>query len=157
MGEDLLVVTQNIDDLHERAGSTRVLHMHGELLKTRCEACERPPFDDPRAYGGEVPACEECGGRLRPHVVWFGEIPFGMERIYTALDDCDLFVTVGSSGAVHPAAGFVSHLRHNPNARGRFARCVYVGLERPDNTYAFDECRLGKAGELLPSLFDVQG
>ncbi len=77
----------------------------------------------------------------------------GLPEIYAALEACDLFVTVGSSGAVHPAAGFVSHLRHTPNPRGRFARCIYVGLERPDNSYAFDECRLGKAGDLLPSLF----
>jgi len=156
IGDRLFLCTQNVDPLHERAGSRAVLHMHGELLKSRCDSCERAAFEDPRDYGDEVPRCEQCGGRLRPHVVWFGEIPFGMERIYPALDDCDLFVTVGSSGAVHPAAGFVSHLRHNPNARGRFARCVYVGVERPDNTYAFDECRLGKAGELLPDLFDVQ-
>jgi NAD-dependent deacetylase len=86
-------------------------------------------------------------------VVWFGEMPFGLPEIYAALEACDLFVTVGSSGAVHPAAGFVSHLRHTSNTRGRFARCIYVGLERPDNSYAFDECRLGKAGDLLPSLF----
>jgi NAD-dependent deacetylase len=157
IGDRLFLCTQNVDPLHERAGSRAVLHMHGELLKSRCDACDRAAFEDARDYGDEVPRCEHCGGRLRPHVVWFGEIPFGMERIYPALDDCDLFVTVGSSGAVHPAAGFVSHLRHNPNVRGRFARCVYLGVERPDNAYAFDECRLGKAGELLPGLFDLQG
>ena len=88
---------------------------------------------------------------LRPHVVWFGEVPFGMDRIFAQLSECDLFVTVGSSGAVYPAAGFVSHLRHVGKAR-----CVYVGLERPENAHAFDECRLGKAGELLPKLFDVR-
>jgi len=133
-----------------------VHHMHGELLKTRCDSCERPPFHDDGAYLDEVPRCDRCGGPLRPHVVWFGEIPFSMERIYQQLNECDLFVTVGSSGAVHPAAGFVSHLRHNPNPRGRFARCVYVGLERPDNAHSFDECRLGRAGDLLPSLFEVR-
>jgi NAD-dependent deacetylase len=153
IGERLFLCTQNVDPLHERAGSRAVHHMHGELLRTRCESCDRPPFGDDRLHFEEVPRCEGCGGRLRPHVVWFGEIPFGMERIYQALEDCDLFVTVGSSGAVHPAAGFVSHLRHT---RGGLARCVYVGLERPENAYAFDECRLGKAGELLPALFDVE-
>ena len=157
IGERLFLCTQNVDPLHEKGGSRDVHHMHGELLKTRCESCDRAPFEDPRAYGDEVPRCDQCGGRLRPHVVWFGEVPFGMERIYRALEECDLFVTVGSSGAVHPAAGFVSHLRHNPNAQGRFARCVYVGIERPDNTHAFDECRLGKAGELVPALFDLLG
>jgi NAD-dependent deacetylase len=156
IGDRLFLCTQNVDPLHEKAGSPGVHHMHGELLKTRCESCDRAPFDDPRASADEVPHCEHCGGRLRPHVVWFGEVPFGMDRIYRALESCDLFITVGSSGAVHPAAGFVSHLRHNPNAQGRFARCVYVGIERPDNTHSFDECRLGKAGDLLPALFDVQ-
>jgi NAD-dependent deacetylase len=88
-------------------------------------------------------------------VVWFGEMPFGMAQIYAELDRCDVFVTVGSSGAVYPAAGFVSHLRHVPNEQGRFARCIYVGLEKPENAHSFDECRLGKAGELLPTLFEV--
>ena len=104
-------------------------------------------------YFDALPRCH-CGGLLRPHVVWFGEIPLGMREIGEALDDCDLFLTVGSSGAVHPAAGFVSHLRNVKNRHGRFARCIYVGLERPDNAHSFDECRLGKAGDLLPSLFD---
>jgi NAD-dependent deacetylase len=146
----IFLCTQNVDDLHERAGSRDVLHMHGELLKTRCDSCDRPPFHDPQGYFDEVPRCE-CGGRLRPHVVWFGEVPFEMERIFAALEECDLFLTVGSSGAVYPAAGFVSHLRHVGKAR-----CVYVGLEAPENSHSFDECRLGKAGELLPKLFDVR-
>jgi NAD-dependent deacetylase len=146
---EIFLCTQNVDDLHERAGSSDVVHMHGELLKSRCDSCDRPPFRDAAAYLGEVPRCE-CGGRLRPHVVWFGEVPFELDRIFAALEECDLFLTVGSSGAVHPAAGFVSHLRHLGGAR-----CIYLGLERPENAHAFDECRLGKAGELLPKLFDV--
>jgi NAD-dependent deacetylase len=155
IGARLFLCTQNVDPLHERAGSTAVHHMHGELLRTRCDSCSRAAFEDETLHLEEVPPCELCGGRLRPHVVWFGEVPFGMERIYAALEECDLFVTVGSSGAVHPAAGFVAHLRHNPGPRGNFARCVYVGLERPQNAHCFDECRLGRAGELLPSLFEV--
>ncbi len=155
LGRDLFLCTQNVDPLHEQAGSPHVFHMHGELLKTRCESCDRAPFHDERAYD-EVPRCEVCGARLRPHVVWFGEVPFGMETIFAALSECDLFVTVGSSGAVYPAAGFVSHLRNVPNTRGLFARCIYVGLERPENARQFDECRLGKAGELVPSLFEVR-
>ena len=154
IGDRLFLCTQNVDPLHERAGSRAVHHMHGELLRTRCESCDRPPFEDHGFYFDQVPACDRCSGRLRPHVVWFGEIPFGMDRIYEELESCDLFVTVGSSGAVHPAAGFVSHLRHVPGPRG-FARCVYVGLERPENAHSFDECRLGRAGELLPGLFAV--
>ncbi len=153
LGDDLFLCTQNVDALHEKAGSTGVHHMHGELLKTRCEECDRAPFSDESAYAG-VPRCD-CGGRLRPHVVWFGEMPFGLEAIFTRLNECDVFVTVGSSGAVYPAAGFVSHLRNVPNDKGRYARCVYVGLEKPDNAHSFDECRLGKAGELLPALFEV--
>ncbi|MGZ6123885.1 MAG: SIR2 family NAD-dependent protein deacylase [Myxococcales bacterium] len=155
IGGRLFLCTQNVDPLHERAGSRDVHHMHGELLKTRCLSCDREPFDDPASYLEDEARCDRCGDRLRPHVVWFGEMPFGLERIFAELSECDLFVTVGSSGAVHPAAGFVSHLRHNPNARGRFARCVYVGMERPENAHSFDECRLGKAGELLPALFHV--
>ncbi|TMA25550.1 MAG: NAD-dependent protein deacylase [Deltaproteobacteria bacterium] len=147
---EVFLCTQNVDDLHERAGSPEVVHMHGELLRSRCHSCERPSFVDAAGYFEEPPRCR-CGGLLRPHVVWFGEIPFHLERIFAALDKCDLFLCVGSSGAVHPAAGFVSHLRHT----GR-ARCIYLGLERPDNAYAFDECRLGKAGELLPGLVDLR-
>lgn len=154
LGEDLFLCTQNVDPLHEKAGSRGVWHMHGELLKTRCEDCAREPFHDEGAYLEAVPRCA-CGGRLRPHVVWFGEVPFGLEHIFAALSACDLFVTVGSSGAVYPAAGFVSHLRNVPNDRGRFARCIYVGLEKPENSHSFDECRLGRAGDLLPTLFDV--
>ena len=154
LGDDFFLCTQNVDPLHEAAGSIRVLHMHGELCKTRCSRCARAPFEDVSAPEG-LPRCP-CGALLRPHVVWFGEIPLGMGAIHDALQECDVFVTVGSSGAVHPAAGFVSHLRNVPNSRGRFARCVYLGLERPDNAHSFDECRLGKAGELLPSLFEVR-
>ena len=144
---DLFLCTQNVDDLHERAGSSGVFHMHGELLSTRCSRCSLRPFRDEREYS-EPPVCESCGAWLRPAVVWFGEMPIGLGRIFAALEDCDLFVTVGSSGAVYPAAGFVSHLR----TIGR-ARCIYVGLEKPENAHSFDECRLGKAGELLPKLF----
>jgi NAD-dependent deacetylase len=153
---DVFLCTQNIDPLHERAGSRLVLHMHGELAKTRCSDCDREPYEDAAGlYFDALPRCH-CGGLLRPHVVWFGEVPLGMREIGEALSECDLFVTVGSSGAVHPAAGFVSHLRYVPNRRGRYPRCIYVGLERPDNAHSFDECRLGKAGELLPSLFQVE-
>ena len=150
IGERLFLCTQNVDPLHEKAGSSGVLHMHGELLMSRCSDCGREPFRDETAWDA-LPHCDRCGELLRPHVVWFGEVPFGMDRIFAALDECDLFVTVGSSGAVYPAAGFVSHLRH----AGR-GKCVYVGLERPENAHSFDECRLGKAGELLPSLFEIE-
>ncbi|HEY2517994.1 MAG TPA: Sir2 family NAD-dependent protein deacetylase, partial [Polyangiaceae bacterium] len=147
----LFLCTQNVDPLHERAGSRGVVHMHGELLKSRCESCARPPFDDERSYlsRAAIPRCA-CGARIRPHIVWFGEIPMEMPRIEEELARSTLFVTVGSSGAVYPAAAFVRL------ARARGARTLYVGPEEPDNAEAFDECRLGKAGDVLPSLFGVE-
>jgi NAD-dependent deacetylase len=146
IGDRLFLCTQNVDDLHEKGGSLRVHHMHGELFRSRCAACSRPPFED-RVAHPTVPLCS-CGGHIRPHIVWFGEIPLGLERIAEALDRCSLFVTVGSSGAVYPAAGFVASVRSR-------ARTVYVGTERPDNADAFDEVRLGKAGDTLPTLFEL--
>jgi len=158
LGDDLFLVTQNVDPLHELAGSKRVLHMHGELLTSRCDTCPRPPFRDERTYFEEVPVCEECGGHLRPDVIWFGEIPLGMREIADAIDRCDLFLTVGSSGSVYPAAGFVAEARSARNPRtGRPPRTIYVGLEPPDNADAFDECRLGPAGRVLPALFRFVG
>ena len=151
IGDRLFLCTQNVDDLHEKAGSTRLVHMHGELMKTRCESCARPPFEDRASHEG-IPRCA-CGARLRPHIVWFGEVPFEMDRIARELGACDVFVTVGSSGAVYPAAGFVAAVR----ARGGGAvRTAYVGPEAPDNAAMFDECRLGPAGEVLPGLFEVE-
>ncbi|MBI1985475.1 MAG: NAD-dependent deacylase, partial [Rhodospirillales bacterium] len=102
---EVLVVTQNIDDLHERAGSRNVVHMHGELLKARCQTCgDVVPWRDDLGVGLTCSACGVAGG-MRPHVVWFGEMPFDMERIDAALDRCALFVSIGTSGAVYPAAG----------------------------------------------------
>jgi NAD-dependent deacetylase len=153
LGDRLFLVTQNVDPLHERAGSGRVFHMHGELAKSRCEslACESGPFDDTKLY--ETPesiARCSCGARIRPHIVWFGEVPFFLEQIAAAIATCDVFVTIGSSGAVYPAAGFVRAARERPGVR-----TVYVGPEAPDNAHAFDECRLGKATEVVPRLFEV--
>jgi NAD-dependent deacetylase len=155
LGDRLLLCTQNVDDLHEKGGSRGVLHMHGELFVTRCEGCDRPPFRDPRTHLDGPPGCERCGGRLRPHIVWFGEVPFELERIFAALEECDLFVTIGSSGAVYPAAGFISHLRNRSRGGLGRVRTVYVGLERPSNAADFDEVRLGKAGEIVPTLFEA--
>jgi NAD-dependent deacetylase len=151
LDDRLFLCTQNVDDLHEKAGSRRVLHMHGELFKSRCERCARPPFDDRTAHT-TIPACP-CGERIRPHIVWFGEIPFDMDRIARELDACDVFVTIGSSGAVYPAAGFVSAVRARTRGGGLPVRTVYVGPEEPDNAAMFDECRLGKASEVVPALF----
>ena len=148
LGDRFFLVTQNVDPLHERAGSRRVVHMHGELMKSRCERDHAPPFEDSGLYmdAASIPRCS-CGARIRPHICWFGEIPFEMDRIGRALSNCDVFVTIGSSGAVYLAAGFVQR------ARSVGAKTIYIGPERPDNADAFDECRLGKAGDAVPALF----
>jgi NAD-dependent deacetylase len=154
----LFLCTQNVDDLHEKAGSRALIHMHGELFKSRCEdhpSCSAGPFDDRGAHA-TVPTCA-CGRRIRPHIVWFGEMPLEMDRIARGLDECDVFLTVGSSGAVYPAAGFVAEVRARGRRGGRRAATIYVGPEVPDNAAMFDECRLGKAGEVLPSLFEAEG
>jgi NAD-dependent deacetylase len=147
IGSRLFLCTQNVDPLHELAGHTHVVHMHGELMMSRCETCARPPFHDDAMYDATIPRCA-CGARIRPHIVWFGEAPFFMEEIAQALTAADVFVTIGSSGAVYPAANFVRLAR----AQGGI-RTVYVGPERPDNAGAFDECLLGKATEVVPHLF----
>lgn len=153
IGSRLFLCTQNVDDLHEKAGHGRVIHMHGELRKSRCEACSRSPFEDIRT-DATVPRCA-CGARIRPHIVWFGEMPFEMERIASELDTCDVFVTIGSSGAVYPAAGFVSQVRARTRGERVTPMTVYVGPEEPDNASMFDECRLGRAGDAVPPLFKV--
>jgi NAD-dependent deacetylase len=152
LGDRFFLCTQNVDDLHERAGSTQLVHMHGELAKSRCEAeCGQPPVEDRIVYSSldEVGRCA-CGARLRPHIVFFGETPLEMARIQRKIDDCSLMVVVGTSGSVYPAANFVNWARHAG------ARTVYVGPERPLNAGAFTHIVEGKAGAVLPGLFDVQ-
>jgi NAD-dependent deacetylase len=142
---EVLLVTQNIDDLHERAGSTNLVHMHGEMLKARCAACGA--VAPHRADLSEDLACAACGrtGEMRPHVVWFGEMPFQMERIYAALARCGLFLSIGTSGAVYPAAGFVEEARVNG------ARTVELNLERSFGHTLFGEGRYGPATSLVPA------
>ncbi|HLK40827.1 MAG TPA: Sir2 family NAD-dependent protein deacetylase [Polyangiaceae bacterium] len=154
LGERFFLCTQNVDDLHEKAGSRRLVHMHGELFKSRCEGCDRAPFADREAHEG-VPVCP-CGARVRPHIVWFGEVPFELPRIGEELESCSVFVTIGSSGAVYPAAGFVAELKARALRGGAPVRTVYVGTEEPDNTMLFDECRLGKAGDVVPGLLVLE-
>ena len=147
IGDRLFLCTQNVDNLHEQAGSKRVVHMHGELFKSRCDTCSRPPFEDKNFYEPprELPRCE-CRGGIRPHICWFGEMPFELDRIFRALDECTVFMAIGTSGVVEPAASFVAHVQ-------RRARRIYVGPEEPGNRFAFSECHFGKAGEVLPQLF----
>lgn len=144
---ELLVVTQNIDDLHERAGTTGVLHMHGELRKAQCTACEH--VGPAAATMVPTTACPICpAGRLRPHVVWFGEMPLHMDRIQDALRTCGLFLAVGTSGNVYPAAGFVEL------ARAAGARCIETNLEDTVTSDRFHEHRRGPATEELCQLLD---
>jgi NAD-dependent deacetylase len=147
-GGELTLVTQNIDDLHERAGARRVIHMHGELLKARCLRCEGA--SEWLADLGPADACPGCGaeGGLRPHVVWFGEIPLCMDEIETELDRADLFVAVGTSGSVYPAAGFVR------GARSSGIRTCELNLAPSDNASVFDERHYGPASQIVPDWVD---
>ncbi|RZJ99046.1 MAG: NAD-dependent deacylase [Novosphingobium sp.] len=144
---DLLIVTQNVDDLHERGGAGRVLHMHGEHLNAWCTACDvRSRWTGPLI---DRPACPACGERaLRPDVVWFGEIPYRMDEIHDALRQADLFVSIGTSGAVYPAAGFVR------GARDLGAQTLELNLEPSQGSAWFHESRLGPASEIVPAWVD---
>jgi len=175
----LLIVTQNVDDLHERAGTKRLLHMHGEVKRGWCLACderfawegpmspdavrpepvegpsfpaaeEEQSFDKLRTNGFEeangfnvCPSCRAVG-MVRPDIVWFGEMPYAMYDIERALFHADLFVSIGTSGAVYPAAGFVQTARH------RGARTLEINLEPSGGSIFFDERRYGRASELVP-------
>ena len=171
---ELLLITQNVDDLHERAGSTRLLHMHGELTRGWCLACgERFAWEGPMSpasvcpepvegrsfphVGGKdspstssgqsvnfCPVCE-TEGQVRPDIVWFGEMPYEMGRVDEALQRCDLFVSIGTSGAVYPAAGFIQ------TAKYCGAKTLEMNLEPSMGSYLFDESRTGRAGKLVPA------
>ena len=144
---ELLIVTQNVDDLHERAGAKRVLHMHGEHLNAWCTACDvHSPWTGPLL---DRPACPECGAaELRPDIVWFGEMPYRMDEIFEALEQADLFVSIGTSGAVYPAAGFVR------NAREFGAETLELNLEPSQGTAWFDAARHGPATALVSAGVD---
>ena len=141
---EFLLVTQNVDDLHERAGSRRLIHMHGELRKGWCLACgNRFAWEGPM---GKDARCSSCAtrGRVRPDIVWFGEMPYDMDRIEAALQRCDLFVSIGTSGAVYPAAGFVQ------TARYCGASTLEINLEPSLGSFLFELTRTGPAGKLVP-------
>jgi len=145
--ENFYLCTQNVDDLHERGGSQRVHHMHGSLFQSRCVRCNKP-FTDQSFYetAAALPTCATCGSPVRPHIVWFGEIPLDMEGIYRELNRATALLVVGTSGSVYPAAGLVDVA----NRRG--IRTVYVGPEEPLNARSFDEILLGTATAVLPTL-----
>ncbi|MFM9853091.1 MAG: NAD-dependent deacylase [Sphingomonadaceae bacterium] len=144
---ELLIVTQNVDDLHERAGAKRLIHMHGEHLSAWCLACDvRSVW---RVTLSDRPPCPVCAASaLRPDIVWFGEMPYRMDEIEAAIVRCDLFVSIGTSGAVYPAAGYVRTARHYG------ARTLELNLDPSMGSVHFDESRMGKAGDLVPAWVD---
>ena len=144
---DLIIVTQNVDDLHERAGAARLIHMHGELNSTLCAACGAR-----REWAGNLPpetVCDACGrGTMRPDIVFFGEMPYAMERIEEAVSRADLFVSIGTSGAVYPAAGFVRTAHYHG------ASTLEMNLDPSAGSSFFDESRMGAASMLVPAWVD---
>jgi NAD-dependent deacetylase len=159
MSDRFLLVTQNVDGLHRRAGSVRLVEIHGNLFETRCSGCRREPFPDDREYLGEPPRCEECAGHgrvglLRPAVVWFGEVldPMHLHRISVFVEEARagrlVFLAVGTSGLVYPAAGMVLQ------ARAAGAEAWLVNSEAPDNVRAFHHFVQGPSGQVLPDLFE---
>ena len=149
--DDFTLITQNVDDLHERGGSLSIIHMHGRLETLRCEKSgqiEVRMADE--ALVDDFLSCNCCAesSRVRPDIVWFGEMPMQMDEIYDAIGSCDVFIVVGSSGHVYPAAGLASA------ARSAGAQTILVNYEMPINGYDFDEVHLGKAGEILPKLVE---
>ena len=146
---NVTIVTQNIDNLHERAGSKNIIHMHGEILKARCEQCATISACMCDLGAGEI--CSYCAhvNTLRPHVVWFGEMPLEMDRIHKFLEKCNLFVSIGTSGNVYPAAGFVQLVRLQPDTYA-----IELNLEPSEGATLFDEARYGPATNLIPSFVE---
>jgi len=159
MGDRFLLVTQNVDGLHRRAGNIRLIEIHGNLFLTRCARCWREPFPDECLYLGDPPACDECRSRghaalLRPAIVWFGEVldPMNLHRISAFVQEARggrlVFLAVGTSGVVHPAAGLVLQ------ARAAGAEAWLVNADPPDNARAFHHFVQGPSGKVLPGLFE---
>ena len=156
-GGEVLIVTQNIDNLHERGGSQNLIHMHGQVLQIFCTNCARDTGYEhtPKMFWEKdlstKEACPECGyaGGLRPDIVWFGEMPYEMERIGEALQNCDLFISIGTSGNVYPAAGFVREAKY----AGAYA--LECNLEPSLTASAFDEHITGAAGKTIPALIEA--
>ena len=135
-------MTQNVDDLHEQAGSEPVVHMHGERLSRLCSSCLKDWRGEP--WWQQHDACPDCGGRLRPPIVWFGEVPHALPRVYQALENCRIFVSIGTSGNTYPAAGFVA------TAREVGAHCLELNVEPSRGAVEFDDGGYGPATEIVP-------
>jgi NAD-dependent deacetylase len=145
--DNFLLITQNVDNLHGKAGSEQLIHMHGELEKLRCEQCSHIEIMMENEHlGEEFISCTQCEGRLRPHVVWFNESPLKLNEIDNALSQCDVFIAIGTSGNVTPASTFTNI------AKIEGAHTIGINLDPPMNVYFFDEFLQGKAGEILPAL-----
>jgi NAD-dependent deacetylase len=142
----VLLVTQNIDNLHERGGSKNIVHMHGELLKAQCSESGQVVVQEGDIETGDLCHCCQIPAQMRPHVVWFGEMPLQLNRIYDALSQADLFISIGTSGVVYPAAGFV----HEARAHG--AHTIELNLEPSALESEFEEKRYGKASQIVPQL-----
>jgi len=142
----VLIVTQNIDDLHERAGSKNIIHMHGELLKIRCNHCNALlQWEENLFVETKCPDCQKAGG-LRPHVVWFGETPLQMNDIMEALEECNLFMSIGTSGNVYPAAGFVQAVQQTGSCH-----TLELNLEPSNGVTQFAQAIYGPASEVVPA------
>jgi NAD-dependent deacetylase len=149
--ESLTLITQNVDDLHERGGSESVIHMHGRLQTLRCETTGLSEVRmEEEDLGSDFVLCNCCSAssRMRPDIVWFGEIPMEMDVIYREVENCDVFIVIGSSGHVYPAAGLVNLANLNG------AHTILVNFELPINGGDFDEVHIGKAGEILPDIVE---
>lgn len=146
--DNLTIITQNVDGLLSIAGCQRVLEMHGSLLRSYCNKCHTRIPTSELDLSLPVPRCTKCGGHMRPDIVWFGEVPHYMEEIQQALHNVDIFMVIGTSGVVYPAAAFLSL------AKNRNAKTLGVNLRKPQNLVYIDEFHQGKAGEILPSLVE---
>ena len=142
------LITQNVDGLHFQAGNTNVLEMHGSILKCFCIKCRNNYYISDVDLDKKIPLCKKCEGMLRPDVVWFGEIPYHLEKINTLLQKSDYFIIIGTSGVVYPAAGFLQMAKYYG------AITIGINFDKPINYQHIDEFFQGKAGEVIPKLVD---
>lgn len=145
----VILVTQNVDDLHERAGQKNVIHMHGKLKEVRCIETEKVFNWDKDLGLSDVCSCCDKKGNLRPNIVWFGELPFDLSRIFTALEECDYFLSIGTSGNVYPAGGFAQHVQMRSDAK-----LIEFNIEPSEITHMFGEKHLGPATRTVPDFVE---
>lgn len=149
LGDNFTLITQNIDGLHTAAGNKNVIEMHGSLMSCFCTKCNTKYNMDTIDLNKKIPHCPKCNSHLRPDIVWFGEMPYFIEKIESKLNELDYFLVIGTSGIVYPAAQFLMIAKHQQ------AYTVGVNLAKPENSYYLDEFHLGKSGEILPELINI--